>query len=75
MSEVPSGVIQLEHHTTVISHLESETKCAQRPRKHDLQGTTGRTDCCSQRRQSNKGPEVLILQKENACTVEYASGN
>lgn len=44
ISEAPSGVVQLEQHTSYISHLESlKAKCAQRARKHDLQERTGRT--------------------------------
>lgn len=42
--EAPSGVVQLEQHTSHISHPEIlKAKCAQRPRKHDLQERTGRT--------------------------------
>lgn len=42
ISEAPSGIVQLEQHTSCISHPESlKVKCAQRPRKHDLQERTG----------------------------------
>lgn len=51
ISEAPSGVVQLEQHTSCISHLESlKAKCAQRPRKHDLQERTGRTHYYSHKR-------------------------
>lgn len=51
ISETPSGIVQLEQRTSYISHLESlKVKCAQRPRKHDLQERTGRTQKYSHKR-------------------------
>lgn len=71
--EAPSGAVQLEQHTSCISHLESlKVKCAQRPRKHDLQERTRGTHYYSHKRQPDKGPKVLTLQKENPCNSENA---
>lgn len=51
INEAPSGVVQLEQHTSHISHPESlKAKCAQRPRKHDLQERTGTTDYYSHKK-------------------------